>query len=129
MAPAKSIWQTASAMRGLGIWRDRYDPTPLPSPSPTRNTARMIEKVYTVAPSIRDSKRVQITSAPSAHIPDKAIAMYTGVEPGGRVEVATASSIGAKGVFRASAKLISATVTLIATATLVAVAMSWTLSK
>ncbi len=38
--------------------------------SPTRNTPKMIENTYTVEPSIIPIKRVQITSAPSAHAPD-----------------------------------------------------------
>ena len=49
----------------------------LPMPSPTRNTARMIENVYTVAPSISDRSRVQITSAASAEAPESAIVTYT----------------------------------------------------
>ncbi len=35
----------------------------------------MMENVYTVAPSINDNMRVQITSAPSADMPDSAIVM------------------------------------------------------
>ena len=56
MAAASSIWQPPSAIRGRTVPRARNDPTLLPIPSPTRNTARMIEKVYTVPPSISDNK-------------------------------------------------------------------------
>ena len=42
---------------------------------PTRKTARMMEKTYTVEPSIMAIKRVQITSAPMAHAPDSAMTM------------------------------------------------------
>jgi len=52
-------------------------PMLLPIPSPIRNTARMIEKVYVLAPNSRLRIRVQMTSAASAQNPDRAIAMYT----------------------------------------------------
>ena len=42
-------------------------------PSPSRNTARINENVYVVAPNRSDSIRVQTTSAPSAVSPDNAI--------------------------------------------------------
>ena len=48
-------------------------PALLPIPNPARNTARMIEKVYTVPPRVSDSSRVQTTSAPRAASPDNAM--------------------------------------------------------
>src|SRR5947209_6909083 len=73
MAAASRSWQQPSASRAE-VRRDSAAPAALPSPSPTRNTARMIENVYTVAPSISESRRVQTTSAPSAVSPESAIA-------------------------------------------------------
>src|SRR5437868_10672417 len=73
-APASSIWLQPSADRARPERRASSDPTALPPPKPTRNTARIIEKVYTVAPSISPSRRVQITSAPSAQAPERAMA-------------------------------------------------------
>jgi tRNA A58 N-methylase Trm61 len=51
---------------------------------PTRKTARMIENVYVVPPSSSDSRRVQMTSAPSAVRPESAMVKYTAVVPGAR---------------------------------------------
>jgi hypothetical protein len=74
-AMATIIWHTPSATRGRTMPPASHDPTLLPMPRPVRNTARMIEKVYTVAPSISDSRRAQITSAASAVAPEIAIVM------------------------------------------------------
>ena len=49
----------------------------LPMPRPARNTARISEKVYVVAPNNSDSVRVQRTSAASAVMPDEARMRYT----------------------------------------------------
>ncbi len=75
----------------------------------------MIENVYTVAPSISPSSRVQITSAASAVAPESAIVTYTGHAPGA---ITTFESLagGYSGDCLASAKLTSPTVTLIAAA-------------
>src|SRR4051812_45757517 len=69
-------WLHASARRGVFV-RAMNDPALLPNPRPMRKTARMIENVYTDAPSISDSVRVHTTSAPSAVSPDRPIARYT----------------------------------------------------
>ena len=42
----------------------------------------MIENVYVVPPSSSESRRVQITSAPSAVRPESAIVTYTARVPG-----------------------------------------------
>ena len=55
---ANNIWQKPSNSRGRVVVRDKNEPALLPIPSPIRNTARMIENVYTVAPNISDNKRV-----------------------------------------------------------------------
>ena len=68
-APASSNWQIPMATRGRTEPRSMADADTLPIPMPTRNTARMMENVYTVAPSSRPSSRVQTTSAPSAVAP------------------------------------------------------------
>jgi hypothetical protein len=73
MLTMTSSWHQPSAVRGYAIDRAITDPTVLPIPSPNRNTARISEKVYTVAPSISDSRRVHTTSDPSAVTPDSAI--------------------------------------------------------
>src|SRR5437867_3429943 len=65
-------WHQPSASRGFTV-RDTHDPPTLPIASPIRNTARMMENTYTVAPSIIPMRRVHTTSAPSAHAPDTAI--------------------------------------------------------
>src|SRR4029078_13374781 len=75
-AAVSPSWLQPSALRAR-LARATTDPALLPNPRPIRNTARMIEKVYTDAPSISDSNRVQTTSAPSADNPDNAIATYT----------------------------------------------------
>src|SRR5207302_2500367 len=70
---ASKTWQIPKAVRGETRERATYDPAALPIPKPARKTARMIEKAYTMAPSIRERRRVQPTSASSAHSPDSAI--------------------------------------------------------
>src|SRR5665811_1039216 len=77
MAAARSHWQAPRATRADAARRARNAPRVLPIPRPIRNTARINEKVYTVPPSISESRRVQTTSAPSADIPERAIARYT----------------------------------------------------
>ena len=67
-------WHQPSTTRGCATRRASSAPTVLPMPRPTRNTARINEKVYAVAPNKSDSSRVHTTSAPSADMPDKAIA-------------------------------------------------------
>ena len=94
MAPTSSTWHQPSARRGCARVRDSIDPAPLPIPSPTRKTARMMEKVYTDPPNSRPSWRVQITSAASALKPDSAITTYTAAEPG-RAATADWPSVGA----------------------------------
>src|SRR5581483_12496734 len=56
---------------------------------PTRNTARISAKVYTVAPKCSDSSRVHTTSDASAVIPDSAMATYTAPVPFVRDRVST----------------------------------------
>src|SRR5262249_28774732 len=71
---AQSInWQKPSATRGRFKPRAIADPRLLPIPRPTRNTARIIENVYVVAPKMSERFRVQITSAASAVRPDNAV--------------------------------------------------------
>ena len=67
-------WHQPSATRGRATRRASSDPIVLPMPRPTRNTARISENVYVVAPKSSDRMRVQTTSAPSAVMPDSAIA-------------------------------------------------------
>ncbi len=74
MAAHSSIWHQPSARRGRAVRAAIDDPMLLPMPSPRRNTARISEKVYTVAPKSSESVRVQITSAPSAVRPERPIA-------------------------------------------------------
>src|SRR4051794_21780366 len=81
MAAVRSHWQTPSATCADAARRARNAPRLLPIPRPIRNTARIKEKVYTVPPSIKESRRVQTTSAPIADIPESAIAGYTAQAP------------------------------------------------
>src|ERR1051325_9070793 len=81
MPAASESWHHISATRGRTIPRASSAPALLPRPSPIRKTARMIENVYTDAPSMSERSRVHTTSAPSALIPDSAIATYTAVLP------------------------------------------------
>src|SRR5260370_343242 len=82
MAAASSIWLQPSSALGDFAVRAVIAPPVLPMARPTRNTARMMENVYTVATSISPSRRVQITSAASAVAPESAIVTYTGHAPG-----------------------------------------------
>src|SRR3954449_13017914 len=81
MAAVRSHWQAPSATCADAARRARNAPRPLPIPRPIRNTARIKEKVYTLPPSNSESRRVQTTSAPSADIPERAIAGYTAQAP------------------------------------------------
>ena len=95
-------------------------PRLLPIPRPIRNTARINENVYTVPPSRSDSKRVQTTSAPSAAMPEKAIARYTAQLPARRAApgfLAAVAGASYRPGAAAKAKAIAATVTLMPTAT------------
>ena len=70
--------------RGRPTRGDSKAAAQLPIPTPNKKTARMIENVYTVPPKSSDSRRVQITSAPSAAHPDNPIARYTAHDHGTR---------------------------------------------
>ncbi len=132
MAAVRSIWQTPSAIRGRAIRRARYAPVLLPIPSPARNTARMIEKVYTVGPSKSDNSRVHTTSAPSAHPPDKAMARNTAHTPGAGATPCSAwpaPSPARCGDTAANPAAAKATAPLSAAAAKVAVAVSCTRSR
>ena len=117
-APAIRIWQTPSATRALATLRAKNAPALLPIPSPTRNIARIIEKVYTVAPSMSDKSRVHTTSAPRAHRPDRPMVIYTPIFPASpSTGISVVSAVSARyGVFDATANATNATTTLIATA-------------
>ena len=91
----------------------------------TDSTKRIIENVYTVAPSSRDSRRVQITSAPSAPAPDNAIATYTIRDPWTGIPESS-DFVTLPGVNRASMSPMAATVRLTPTAMEVATTISWT---
>ena len=121
MAAVKSHWQAPSATRAVAARRARNAPRLLPIPRPIRNTARIKEKVYTVPPSTSESRRVQTTSAPSADIPERAIARYTAQAPAARAPrspfVAAAAGTSYRAGAAARARAIAATVTLRATAT------------
>ena len=84
MAAVRSHWQAPSTARADADRRTRNAPRLLPIPRPVRNTARIKEKVYTVPPSNSESRRVQTTFAPSADIPERAIARYTAQAPAAR---------------------------------------------
>src|SRR4051812_32048113 len=122
MAAARSHRQAPNATRADAARRAREAPRLLPIPRPIRKTARIKEKVYTVPPSISESRRVQTTSAPSADIPERAIARYTAQAPAARPAPSSmagsavdASRVGAAETERARA--IAATVKLRAKAT------------
>src|SRR5437867_11806606 len=91
-------------------------PTVLPIPRPKRNTARMSENVYTVAPKMSDKILVQTTSAARAVIPEIAIVTYT-VQAAGAGTITTIRfssafpTVGA-GVRLATSSPIAATVKL-----------------
>ena len=94
MAAVRSHWQAPSATRADAARRARNAPRLLPIPRPIRNTARINEKVYTVPPSISESRRVQTTSAPSADIPERAIARYTAQAPAARPALSVRRGVG-----------------------------------
>src|SRR5713101_545695 len=77
IAPQSSTWHTPSATRGRLIARPIADPRLLPTPRPIRNTARINENVYTVAPKRSDNSRVHTTSAARAVMPESAMVTYT----------------------------------------------------
>ena len=64
-----------SAVFAFDTPRASAAPRLLPIPRPTRNTARISENVYVVAPKSSESTRVHTTSDPSAVRPDNAIAI------------------------------------------------------
>src|SRR4051794_28664141 len=115
MAAVRSHWQAPSAASADAARRARNAPRLLPIPRPIRKTARIKEKVYTVAPSISESRRVQTTSAPSADIPERAIARYTAQAPAARGAPpfdAGSAVVSYRAVVAASARAIAATITL-----------------
>ena len=118
-------------MRGLVRLRVSIEPTPLPIPSPIRNTARMIENVYTVAPRISDKILVQITSAPNADMPDRAMATYTDHFSAAAVPAASPSWVSPVRCVAtdAMASPITATMALMVAATYVATITSWILNR
>src|SRR6202521_2749301 len=77
IARVNITWHQPNISRGCARREALNAAAQLPIPIPTRNTARMMENVYTVAPSISDTRRVQITSAPSAQHPDSAMVTWT----------------------------------------------------
>ena len=83
MATGSRSCAAPSATRGRRTPRTSAAPAALPIPSPMSTTARMMEKVYVVAPSSNDRSRVHTTSAPRAHMPDSAMARYTVIAPCG----------------------------------------------
>src|SRR5215471_7159373 len=132
MAAVRSHWQTPSATRADATRRARDAPTLLPIPRPVRNTARIKEKAYTVPPNINESRRVQTTSPPIADIPERAIARYTAQVPAAcpaLPSVAGTAGAAYRDGTAARARAIVATLTFKATATQVAVTMSWTRSR
>src|SRR5258708_4406676 len=120
IAAIRSHWQAPSATCADAALRARNAPRLLPIPRPIRNTARIKEKVYTVPPSISESRRVQTTSAPSADIPERAIARYTAQAPAARPAlpfVAGLAGTSYRAGAAARARAIAATVRLRAKAT------------
>src|SRR5690242_4578446 len=77
IAAIRNTWDKARSHLGFLLQRDIAEALLLPMPRAVRKTARMIEKAYTDAPNSIESRRFQITSAPSAAIPDSDIAAYT----------------------------------------------------
>ena len=75
MQAQSASWHQPSAARGRATRDAMADPIVLPMPRPNRNTARISENVYVVAPKSSESRRVQITSAASAVNPDSAMTM------------------------------------------------------
>src|SRR6185369_6462187 len=123
-----SNWHQPSAVRGRARRDAMADPTLLPMPRPKRNTARMSENVYVVAPKSNESSRVQMTSAASAVNPDSAMTTYTPTAPVARAGLVSSSieSTPLYGATLAISRPPSATATLMATATYVAIAVSCT---
>ncbi len=128
MAPTLSIWHQPRASRGRATVRAISAPRLLPIPRPMRNTPRMIENVYVLAPNSRLSSRVQITSAASAQKPESAMATNTTAAsmPGATPAVAdpadwTAADPGERDAIASPS---SPTAALKPTATIVAVVMS-----
>src|SRR5579864_5753578 len=117
IAAHSSNWHHARAMRGRAS--PRAEPKLLPMPIPVRNTARMSENVYVVAPNSSDRVRVQRTSAASAVSPDSPMAMYTPHPARGRDRGAGATADGSYGALRATSSATPATVTFSATPTYV----------
>src|SRR5687767_3555460 len=117
IARPSNPWQTPNASLGRSITRATTDAAELPIPRPNRNTARMIENVYTVPPRISDSSRVQITSAPNAQNPEIAMAAYiiSGALP---VAMCSSTASGTRyGVIFAISRLTIAAEALMAAAT------------
>src|SRR5262245_4690653 len=136
MQTHSATWHHPSAARGRSSRDDSTEPALLPMPSPNRNTARMRENVYVLAPKRSDSIRVQITSAARAVMPDSAITTWTLVASAARAALAGADSAASYadsaasyGVAFAIASPTSATRTLMATATNVATVTSNTRSR
>ena len=92
-------------------------------PSPVRNTARISENVYVVAPNCSDKTLVHITSLASAVRPEIAIATYTERTPFSVLALVTAGATLC-GVRPASHRPMDATRMLKPIATRVAVVMS-----
>ncbi len=130
MAPTSSPWQTPSAARAVASDRAAAEPTALPMPRPSRNTARMSENVYTVAPSSSDSRRVHTTSAPRAVMPEIPMAIMTGQAAPRAASPSPARSAGGSWpAARDRANAPSATATLTAAADTVATVASNSRSK
>src|SRR4051812_30481432 len=118
MAAVRANWQAPSASLADAAPRATMAPRVLPIPRPIRNTARINENVYTVPPSISESKRVQTTSAPRADIPERAIARYTAQEPAARPSASSdtgPAGTSYRGGAAARARAIAATAALRAT--------------
>src|SRR5262249_60877598 len=90
------------------------EPIALPIQRPIKNTARIMENAYVVAPNRSESSRVHTTSAPSAVRPERAIAMYIPV--GFHDARLLATSFAEYGTHFESTKLMLATMVFNATA-------------
>ena len=130
-----SSWHTPSATPRL-LRRPRDDRADAAAePEPDAGTRRESARTCTSSPpSNSDNRRVQTTSAASAVVPDSAIATYTGHAPAERSSRSPARRRSRHprrdtAVARARAMRSAATITLIATATYVAIAMSCTRSR
>ena len=129
IAGHSSSWHQARATRGRARPRPSTEPRLLPMPMPVRNTARMSENVYVVAPNSSDRVRVQRTSAASAVSPDSPMAMYTAHRSRTRDRSPGATADGSYAVLSATRSARPATVTFSATATYVVTAISVTRSR